>query len=187
MTIGDRIRAVRSRHSLSQTEFAERLGVSLQTVLRAEKNKFLPSGETLFRLAKDFTVDLNWLLLGTKMEVQEKITGIIAVERRGDGEKTIGFVNLPDVEGNMIVRVSGEDLFPAIRPWDYAVVATGDKQLADGDIVVYTMEWGEARARRYRARNDVLISENEKLPPLSIKAVNIIGRIVKILRVVPVS
>lgn len=61
-TVGARIKSIRG--SLSQADFAARLGVDRKSVVGWEGDKRLPDGATLLRLAVEFGADLNHLLLG---------------------------------------------------------------------------------------------------------------------------
>lgn len=184
MSIGNQIRELRLRHSLSQAEFAKRLEVSLQTVLRMEKNKFPPSSETLLRLARDFRVDLNWLLCGTGPRQPETSPGVTVVEGSGDDQRVVGVVDLPGVAGSMMARINGEEMFPTIRPGDYAVLVADGTGVTDGAIVAYATEWGEVRTRRYQATTGLLVSENESIPALSAMDTKIIGRVATVIRIV---
>jgi putative transcriptional regulator len=55
------IRVERARLEISQTDLAERLGVSRQTIYAIENNKFTPSVMLAFKLAKELKVDINYL------------------------------------------------------------------------------------------------------------------------------
>lgn len=61
-TLGARIAYVRG--GLTQAEFAERLGVSRNTLVRYENDRRTPTAEILQILVTEFDVDANWLLLG---------------------------------------------------------------------------------------------------------------------------
>lgn len=61
-TVGARIKSVRG--ALSQADFAARLGVDRKSVVGWEGDKRLPDGSTLLRMAIEFGVDINHLLLG---------------------------------------------------------------------------------------------------------------------------
>jgi putative transcriptional regulator len=55
------IRVERARLEISQTDLAERIGVSRQTIYAIENNKFTPSIMLAFKLAKELKVDINYL------------------------------------------------------------------------------------------------------------------------------
>ncbi|MGH8441937.1 MAG: helix-turn-helix transcriptional regulator [Nevskiaceae bacterium] len=58
--ISNEIRALRARHGdMTQHELAERVGVTRQTVNAIEGNKYSPSLEVAFRIARVFDVPLE--------------------------------------------------------------------------------------------------------------------------------
>ncbi len=63
-TLGNRIRMVRNRAKLSQTVFAERLGVTPATINRYEKGHRLPDSDILNRMVIEFNCNPGWLLIG---------------------------------------------------------------------------------------------------------------------------
>ncbi len=64
-TFGQRLRKVRKDMELNQAEFAKKLGFSDNTIIsRFEKDKRLPTLETVLKLAEGSIVDFHWLLTG---------------------------------------------------------------------------------------------------------------------------
>lgn len=61
-TVGERIRACRS--DLSQSDFASRLGVHVNTLGKYERDQRLPDAEFLTNLTLTFGIDTTWLLTG---------------------------------------------------------------------------------------------------------------------------
>lgn len=57
--IQNRIVVLRAERGLSQRELADRLGVSRQTIISLEKNRYNPSLKLAFDLALVFGVDLH--------------------------------------------------------------------------------------------------------------------------------
>ena len=57
--IRNRIVVLRAERGLSQKEVAAKLGVSRQTILSLEKNRYNPSLKLAFELALFFDVDLH--------------------------------------------------------------------------------------------------------------------------------
>ncbi|HWV09732.1 MAG TPA: helix-turn-helix transcriptional regulator [Pseudomonas sp.] len=60
--LGERIREVRG--GLTQSQFAERLGLERKTVSRYEAGERAPDALALVQLMSEFGVDLAWLLTG---------------------------------------------------------------------------------------------------------------------------
>jgi len=58
-TLRNRITVLRAERGLSQKELAELTGVSRQTIVALEKNRYNPSLKLAFQLATIFDVDIN--------------------------------------------------------------------------------------------------------------------------------
>ncbi|MDY0152724.1 MAG: XRE family transcriptional regulator [Candidatus Cloacimonas sp.] len=63
MTIGDRIQTLMKSMQLKQWEFAEKFGVSKNSIIRYKTNDRFPDTEFLLKLA-DEKVNINWVLKG---------------------------------------------------------------------------------------------------------------------------
>jgi transcriptional regulator with XRE-family HTH domain len=61
-TLGHRLRQLRG--TISQDEFASRLGVHKETVGKYERDKILPGSDVLTTLRQEWRADINWLLTG---------------------------------------------------------------------------------------------------------------------------
>ena len=64
LDLGSRLRKLRSRSGLSQTELAKRIGVTPSTISQIEGNLIYPSLPALLKLAEVLAVDVNALLHG---------------------------------------------------------------------------------------------------------------------------
>lgn len=60
----DRIKAVRKENGLTQTEFAERLGVSRDVIATYESGRVVPGDSILKLISKEFSVSFAWLKTG---------------------------------------------------------------------------------------------------------------------------
>jgi transcriptional regulator with XRE-family HTH domain len=60
--VGDKLREVRTRRLLTQTELSEKSGVNATTIVRIERNQVEPHFRTIRRLAKALDVDHTDLL-----------------------------------------------------------------------------------------------------------------------------
>lgn len=62
--ISNQIAALRKQHGLTQVALAEAVGVTRQTIIAIEQNRYSPSLETAFRIARVFGVGIetvfNW-------------------------------------------------------------------------------------------------------------------------------
>ena len=57
--ISNSIRDLRAAHAMTQQDLADRIGVTRQTVIAIEQDKYSPSLEVAFRIAYVFTVPLD--------------------------------------------------------------------------------------------------------------------------------
>ena len=64
MSLGSRIRLVRSQSGLNQTEFGQRIGAAQNTVSAWEKDKVIPADSAIVSICRTFNVRKGWLLTG---------------------------------------------------------------------------------------------------------------------------
>jgi integrase len=62
--LGDRVRLIREKAKINQVELARKLGVEQNSVSRVEHGKHSFSVDILASFAREFNVDLNWLITG---------------------------------------------------------------------------------------------------------------------------
>lgn len=55
----NKLKVFRAMHDLTQEQLAEQLGVTRQTIIAIESNKYLPSLGLAFKIAKLFKVDIE--------------------------------------------------------------------------------------------------------------------------------
>ena len=65
---GDRLKSLRNRKGLSQSEFAKQIGVSKSSVNMYERGDREPNFETLEAIADYFNVDLDYLMGKSEIE-----------------------------------------------------------------------------------------------------------------------
>jgi len=77
-TLGTKLLKLREEHRLSQTEFAETIGVSQNAYSRWEADKCKPHVEHLFKIAQYYQIDMKILLDNNRTIIfsQNGITGI---------------------------------------------------------------------------------------------------------------
>lgn len=66
--IGERLAELRTKHNMTQEEFAERLDVSRQAVSKWELDKTLPDINKLLKISELYQVNVDYLLKGTAEE-----------------------------------------------------------------------------------------------------------------------
>ncbi len=60
------IKQIREKHKLTQSQFANKLGVTFQAVSKWENEKNIPDITILNKISKEFDIDINEILNGTK-------------------------------------------------------------------------------------------------------------------------
>jgi transcriptional regulator with XRE-family HTH domain len=63
--LGERIKRVRTKSALTQSEFGARLDVSKSSVINYETAKRIPDALFLLRIIMRFNVDPQWLMMGS--------------------------------------------------------------------------------------------------------------------------
>lgn len=69
--IDNHIKVLRAKHNMTQAELAERVGVTRQTILAIEKNKYSPSLKLAFDIAQTFKVGIEEVFYLTKGDSHE--------------------------------------------------------------------------------------------------------------------
>jgi len=182
----ERVRVVRRKAGLNQSEFGERIGVSLPTVVRMEQmGATAPRADVIVRIAELFGCDLVWLLTGKRGGANNAVPVLRSLRQDGEAS-TLGYFAIPETEeGRVAIKITGDDAVPSILPGDYAVLAIGGA--SNGDLVVYESPWGELRARRLVIDDNErrLVAEMKSIADIVVdETVRIVGKIKLIIRCV---
>ena len=70
--INSNIKELRIKHGLTQEEFAEKIGISIQGLSNLERNRYQPTSETIDKICKNFNISPVELLL-TKNKDNENL------------------------------------------------------------------------------------------------------------------
>ena len=77
--INKNIKVLRQKHYLTQEEFAERVGLSLQGLSNIERNRYQPTAETIDRIYRAFIITPAELLLVPTDSNKEIIENIVTL------------------------------------------------------------------------------------------------------------
>ena len=182
-SFGARLRKIRKENGLTQEEFGKRLGgITALTVHRLEKRDHYHD-ELITKMMEKFGVDPRWLLTGESREVAP--AGIPVVDSLGGADAEPAVIGRLDLAGlpeqGRAVRITGDDMVPTVRNGDFVVFLDGEPE--EGDVILYCHEWGDARARRFSAREGgLLIAEAPGCPPIPVDEVKVVGRVVQVIR-----
>lgn len=62
--IGKRLKLIRKKKGITQSELGEKLGIQFQHVSKYERGETVPTWENLIKLNQIFDVNINWFLTG---------------------------------------------------------------------------------------------------------------------------
>lgn len=66
--IGQRIKALRKKHGLKQSDFVAGLGITPSYLSKIEHGLERPGRELLLKMVKEFNISIDWLLYGEENE-----------------------------------------------------------------------------------------------------------------------
>ena len=169
---GSILKSLRINRSLTQTELANKLGISYSTISMYERSQRQPDFETLEAIADFFNVDMDYLL--GKSDIQNKYAAIVAASQAFSSLDISNTTPPPQLVpkprlgsiacGTPILAEQNfetTDFVPADIKCDFTLECKGDSmidaRILDGDIVYIrsqpTVENGDIAA--------VLVNSNE--------------------------
>lgn len=66
MVTNNKIKVFRAEYDMTQEDLAKKVGVTRQTIIAIEKNKYLPSLELAFNIAENFKVSIEEIFILNK-------------------------------------------------------------------------------------------------------------------------
>ena len=78
LKLGHKLKDIRIKTGLSQKAYAERIGTTQQNISNYENGLTEPSLDCLKRIASEFSVSLDGLLLGKSACIEQEILDIVA-------------------------------------------------------------------------------------------------------------
>ena len=208
--VNERLRIVRRTLGLTQKQFGEKIGTSLNVVGNYETEQANPGRKHLSAIRHAFNVSMDWLETGQgemflskedKSKTAETISsygGIIpsvvvpVLARVPAGfpeeiqDEVIEYITVPDVpKKSYAVIVKGDSMSPAIKDGDYAIfISCSCSDIVSGNVVLVRNRWGESHIKRYRKKGEkhYLTSDNPDYPTVDVAGYKIIGKVIKIWR-----
>lgn len=77
--INTNIKTLRKKYNLTQEEFSEKIGISLQGLSNIERNRYQPTAETIDKICKAFEITPAELLIVPNNSNEELISNIITL------------------------------------------------------------------------------------------------------------
>ena len=191
----DMLKYFRMRESLSQSELAEKLGVSASTISMYEVGKREPDFETEERIADFFNTDLNTLrgrdtenhyrncIKGIKIKVLGRVAAGLPIEA------VENIIDTEEISEDMArtgeyfgLQIHGDSMEPRMYEGDVVIVRQQD-DAESGDIVIAMINGNDATCKRLTkyAGGIALASLNTKYEPMMFSNEEIVNKPVKII------
>ncbi|MCM1009816.1 MAG: helix-turn-helix transcriptional regulator [Fusobacterium sp.] len=77
--INTNIKALRQEHHLTQEEFAEKIGISIQGLSNIERNRYQPTAETVDKICSAFEITPAQLLVTKNKTNEDTINNIVTL------------------------------------------------------------------------------------------------------------
>ena len=74
--INSNIKELRIKHGLTQEEFAEKIGISIQGLSNLERNRYQPTSDTIDKICKNFNISPVELLLSKNKDSENLLKNI---------------------------------------------------------------------------------------------------------------
>lgn len=193
----ERLKFLRKSLGLTQTEFGEKIGLSLRGIVKWEKGESKPQQSTIKALVSTFNVNPDWLLNGTgEMFIndvnQQTETGIISIPyypevsaAAGSGvlvydESTVkhlqissAIINISTGDNVCLINATGNSMQPVIDDRDLLLVDLTHKDFIDEGIYVIRLDNTLLVKRLQKIPNGViLISDNPQYAPITLNSDN---------------
>ena len=178
--LGDKIKELRIKSGLNQTQFGKRIFVTPGAVSQWEKGLTRPDTERLLQIAKEFGVPLDYFNDTTDIIIDKSI---IAINRRAvpivgaiacgipiTAEQNIdGYADLPEcVRADFALRCRGDSMTPTFSDGDI-VLLRQQPDVQDGQIAAVIIN-GEATLKHvyHEPAGLLLVADNPAYAPMHI-------------------
>lgn len=207
MTVGDRIKEIRNKLGLSQVDFADKIGVSKQTLYKYENNVItnIPSdkieavsevGNVSPAYLMGWDSNVGPIINGTKHKKPGTTINVLGRVAAGVPLEAIeDIIDTEEIDEDLAstgeffgLRIHGDSMEPKMSEGDVVVVRQQD-DAESGDIVIAMINGCDATCKRLKkyANGIMLISSNPKYEPMVFtnediqeKPIRIIGRVMEL-------
>lgn len=194
----ERLKLLRKSLGLTQTEFGEKIGLSLRGIVKWEKGKSKPQQSTIKALISTFNVNPDWLLNGTgEMFIgdasrQQEVSDIISIPYYPEVSAAAGsgalvydensvkhlqissaIINISTGDNVCLINATGNSMQPVIDDRDLLLVDLTHKDFIDEGIYVVRLENTLLVKRLQKIPNGImLISDNPQYAPIILNSDN---------------
>jgi repressor LexA len=188
----EKLKHLRKKQALTQSQLAHRLGVSQQAVAKWESGRALPEPAMLIAISEILCVSIDYLLSGKPGFPKDILpckpffsVPLVGEVKAGFGldafEDLMGChpAEVRDPDNYFYLSVRGDSMEPYIRPGDLALVRR-QNTLQSGEIGVILLPSGEGVLKRFIAGNGSVLLEsfNPSTPPLSLSGPELDGLVI---------
>ena len=194
----ERLKLLRKSLGLTQTEFGEKIGLSLRGIVKWEKGESKPQQSTIKALVSTFNVNPDWLLNGTgemfldNASRQQEVSDIISIPYYPEVSAAAGsgalvydensvkhlqissaIINISTGDNVCLINATGNSMQPVIDDRDLLLVDLTHKDFIDEGIYVVRLENTLLVKRLQKIPNGiVLISDNPQYAPITLNSDN---------------
>jgi SOS-response transcriptional repressor LexA len=174
MSLGKRLRLLRTQKGLTHTDIARHFDITRQTYSAWESDVNVPRPETLIELANFFNVDVDYLLTG-EIGIETRKIPLISVAK-----DILGEIEVPQnmvADGNYFAFIApDESMSDAGIRKNYIIIVKRQSQIEDGHIAVVYTDVVMIR-RVYQAKNRfILLPANPQFKTQETDKVTILGK-----------
>lgn len=194
----ERLKLLRKTLGLTQTDFAKKLGMTMQGIQKWEYGTVEIKTSSIMLICSTFNVNPDWLLNGTgemfidNVSSQQELSDIISIPyypevsaAAGSGalvydESTVkniqissAIINISTGDNVCLINATGNSMQPVIDDRDLLLVDLSQKLITDEGIYVIRLDTTLVVKRVQKILNGfILISDNPQYPPKEITAEN---------------
>ena len=157
MLVGKRIELARRERGWTQIEFAEKMGVSRDTIWRWETEKLSPKMTVLQKIAQTTGKPSSYFMEEPSYTVREPSAAYgVGAKKTAKGAAPAEIItrirNIPDA---FVLRIEGSSMTPRYLDGDY-VIASPQKQPRNNRPVIAKVKNNEATCRLYKDAGDYI-------------------------------
>lgn len=205
-TIADRLKALRNKLMLSQTDFGKMIGKNYHSVMRWELGKVLPPANVAEHICRTFGVSSVWLMNGTgEMFTAKKSSDAAESENvRYSHETNIqipyflklpasfpdysqddvhSYIKLISTESGCFAMSAPADCASPIMADDTVIFSTvNDSDDLNGKLCIISGKYGDVFIRRVDTSSSMLVSKKPDYPDIPCEGCKVLGIVREILR-----
>jgi len=181
--LSERLKLLRKKLGLSQTNFGRRLGKNYHTVMRWEQEKVLPSEKTIRHIADTFKISPDWLMSGegelsTPENIAKESGNSYIAEEAVKIPASIKSVNRPS-PGKIEIYAPFSSSPPVVEG---DILTIEMKDVERPSLCLIVDKYKDAHIRWFNPENGMVISKRDDYQDMKVSEVEMIGFVTRIMR-----